>query len=93
MKRQLLSLNLPACGFIIEEIVCMLAGIFKWESLLGKGTVPRQQRFAILFAQYLLGMLDLAEEPLKYPVVGVPIVDATAAFMSEFFGGRKSVLV
>jgi len=91
----LLSLNFPAAGAALEQIVCSLGRVLQWEPLLTReigieaallGTEQmKRQGFAYLFAQHVLGALDFAEDPRAYKFLDIFVGEATASFMSEFF--------
>jgi len=92
-EQKLLSMNLPSCGVIIEQFVNSLGRILQWEPLLAHGSAmmegaaaDQRQGFAYLFAQYLLGALDFADDPFRYTFLEVPLGEASSHFMSIYFG-------
>ena len=99
-EQQLLAFHFPSTGVLLEQFVCSLGRILQWEPLLGSrsnmpglGTPPiagtenmKRQGFAYLFAQFLLGALDFSVDPFSHEFMGVPLGQATATFMSAFFG-------
>ncbi len=94
VEQQLLSLNLPACGVLIEQFVCSLGRVLQWGPLLqmglqmGGSVLNNQMRqgYAILFAQYLLGALDFAHDPMDHELIdGFPMGRTSAAMMEHYF--------
>jgi hypothetical protein len=51
----------------------------------GAATAQRQG-YAYVFAQYLLGDLDFADDPFRYTFLEVPLGEASSHFMSMYFG-------
>jgi hypothetical protein len=49
------------------------------------GANLKRQGFVYLFAQYLLGALDFAQDPYSYVFLRVPLVEASTHFMNEMF--------
>jgi hypothetical protein len=73
-EQRLLSFNLPTIGVLLEQFVCSLGRILQWEPILASNPAPfmwdganfKRQGFVYLFAQYLLGALDFAQDPYSY---------------------------
>jgi hypothetical protein len=92
-EQRLLSFNLPTIGVLLEQFVCSLGRILQWEPILATHPAPsmwdganfKRQGFVHLFAQYLLGALDFAQDPYSYVFLRVPLVEASAQFMNEMF--------
>ncbi len=90
-EQALLSLNLPSCGAIIEQFVNSLGRVLQWEPLLQAGAAQmpgvndQRQIFAFLFAQYVLGALDFADDPFGYEFMRVPLGEASSSFMVTYF--------
>ena len=92
-EQKLLALNLINCGTVLDQFVCSLGRILQWEPILAQGmassaVLSRTKRdgFVYLFAQHLLGALDFADDPFRHEFLNVPLGEATATFMSLFFG-------
>lgn len=91
-EQQLYALNLPACGVYLEQFVCSLSRVFQWDkilvsaqaqhSALGKDKRPG---VAYMFAQYLLGALDFARDPLTLRFLEIPQGLASTEFISIYF--------
>lgn len=93
-EAKLLSFNFASSGAILEQFVCSLGRILQWEPFLahdpaalvaGGAANTKRQIFANLFAQALLGVLDFADNPYGYQLLGVPLVEASASFMTQMF--------
>lgn len=92
-EQRLLSFNLPTIGVLLEQFVCSLGRILQWEPILAMHVAPfvsdganlKRQGFVYLFAQYLLGALDFAQDPYSYVFLRVPLVEASTHFMNEMF--------
>ena len=88
-EQQLLSLNLPACGVLIEAFVCSLGRVLQWGPILETGSLyidsQKRQGYAVLFAQHLLGALDFAHDPFSHEFLNVPMGEASATYMTTFF--------
>ena len=59
-EQKLLSMNLPSCGVIIEQLVNSLGRILRWEPLLAHGSAmmegadaDQRQGFAYIYLRYL----------------------------------------
>ena len=88
-EQTLMSLNFPSCSVFIEQFVNSLGRDLQWEPIL-KAWAPRmgndqRQVFALIFAQYLLGALDFADDPFRYNFMDVPLGQASSHFMTVFF--------
>ncbi|KAL3936279.1 MAG: hypothetical protein SGBAC_008374 [Bacillariaceae sp.] len=86
------ALNLPACGVYLEQFVCSLSRVFQWDPILVSAQLQqsdlgqdKRQGAVYIFAQYLLGALDCATDPLNFEYFGVPQGLASSSFMSQFF--------
>jgi len=91
-EHKLMSLNLASCGVIIEEFVIGLGNHLEFESLQNEvwradSVKQNDQRRSFLFpyAQYLLGALDFADDPLQYEFRDKPLGKASSEFMVNFF--------
>lgn len=89
-------------GTILDHFVCSLGCVPQWEPILaiimvsggargGGGGVENEKRqgFAYLFAQYVLGALDFAEDPSSRQFLGVPFGEAMSSFTAGFFKRRN----
>jgi hypothetical protein len=91
-EQDLMCLNLPSLAAIIEEFVNRLGRFLKWEPLLAiysktsEEAVDKRQNFAYLFAQYVLGALDFADDPYRYEFLQVPLGAAASRCMGPYFG-------
>jgi len=88
-EQHLLSLNLPACGALMEHFVCGLGRAFQWAPHLDEEySIPdyeKRPRFSVMFAQHLLGALDFADDPFNHEFLKIPMGKASSIFMSGFF--------
>ena len=94
-EQRLLSLNLPVAGVLLEQFVCSLGRILQWDDILKGGMQDirksqdmvnfKRQGFVHLFAQYLLGALDFADDPFSYNFLDVPLCEASSHFMKVMF--------
>ena len=91
-EQHLFSINLPSCSAIVEAFVNSLGNELQWEPILrlgavrtGEGRNDQRQGFSFLFAQYLLGGLDFANDPSGYDFMNVPLGTASSHFMRSFF--------
>jgi hypothetical protein len=89
-EQQLLALNLPACGVLIELFVCSLGRVLQWGPFLESGNSvldgQKRQGYAVLFAQHLLGALDFAHDPFGHEFLDIPMGKVSAILMSGYFG-------
>lgn len=69
--------------------MCSLGRVFQWEPLLETDDPilegDKRQGLAILFAQYLLGSLDFAPNPMNISFLNVPMGLASREFMVNYF--------
>jgi hypothetical protein len=91
-EQQLLALNLPVCGVLIDQFVCDLGRHLQWGPLferIGNSILhdKKRQECAVLFAQHLLGALDFANDPFGHKFLDVSMGEETATFMSTYFNG------
>lgn len=91
-EQQLYALNLPACGVYLEQFVCSLSRVFQWDPILVSALaqhsslgMDKRQGVAFMFAQYLLGALDFARDPLNCRFLEIPQGLCSSEFMSLFF--------
>jgi len=86
-KDSILRFNLASCGCFLENFVCSLGRIMKWDlqSLQLEDDVGMRQMYAIVFAQHLLGALDFSVDPLHHRFCQVPLGRASSTFMKEYF--------
>ncbi len=89
-EQVLLSMNLPACSILLEQFVNSIGRVLLWEPFLqaqarSSGLNDQRQIFVFMFAQYLLGALDFADNPFSYNFMDVPMGEASSTFMSTFF--------
>jgi hypothetical protein len=90
-EEKLLCLHLPWLSVLIEQFVCSLGKDMLWEPLLASGEAAlgldgqKRQGFVFLFAQFLLGALDYADDPLEYEFMDVCLGQQSSFFMSHFF--------
>lgn len=88
-EQTLLSLNLPSFSAVIEQFVNSLGRVLQWEELMEFGVRGRDQNhrqaFAFLFAQYLLGAMDFADDPFGYKFLDIPQGQTSSEFMTAFF--------
>lgn len=86
------ALNLSACGVYLEQLVCSLSRVLQWDAILIAANAQqlalgqdKRQGVVYMFAQYLLGALDCAEDPLHFEFFGVPQGLASSKFMTQLF--------
>ena len=91
-EQQLFALNLPACGVYLEQFVCSLSRIFQWDKILVSAQAQhsalgtdKRPGVAYMFAQYLLGALDFARDPLTLRFLEIPQGLASTEFISIYF--------
>jgi len=91
-EQQLYALNLPACGVYLEQFVCSLSRVFQWDPILVSAQAQnsalgqdKRQGVAFMFAQYLLGALDFARDPVNVRFLEIPQGLASSEFMSIYF--------
>ena len=89
----LLSLNFISLSYILEQFVCSIGRVLQWEEPLKSfkrtSGLDARQGYAFIFAQYVLGTLDFAQDPLRHdPLQGgdYPMGAITSEFMKRFFG-------
>jgi len=90
-EQTLLSLNLPSCSAVVEQFVNSIGRILQWEPFLIESALrieggDQRQGFFYLFAQFLLGALDFADDPSSYNFLQVPLGTASSHFMAMYFG-------
>ena len=100
-ETRLHSVNLMSAAYYLEQFICSLIRVLKWEPLLKafkqENNLDMRQGFAILFAQNLLGVLDFAQDPINHSFRNVPVLTAlapnlnlihgTAGWLEMFFQG------
>jgi len=84
-EQQLLALNLPVCGGMMEQFVCSLGRMLNWGPILDPLDDHKRQGYVMVFAQHLLGILDFADDPLTHDFQSAPVGEWAAKFMSSFF--------
>lgn len=87
-EQSLLALNFVECGAQMEQFVCSLGRIMQWDPFMSQVNLfgkDKRQGFVYLFAQYLLGALDFANDPFRYHFLRVPLGEASASFMETYF--------
>ena len=84
-EQQLLALNLPVCGGMMEQFACSLGRMLNWEPILDPLDDHKREGYVIIFAQHLLGILDFADDPFTHDFQSAPVGEFSAKFMSSFF--------
>ena len=90
LSRLLLQLKLLLL-IILEQFVCRFGRVLQWDPILANGIgnqrlrQDKRQSYPVLFAQYVLGTLDSADDPYQYRFLDVPMGEATATFITTFF--------
>jgi len=87
-EQSVLAFNFVQCGAQMEQFLCSLGRVLQWDPILSQASVCRQdkrQGFAFLFAQFLLGTLDYAEDPFAFEFMDVPLAQVSAMFLETYF--------
>ena len=76
------SVNLVCAGYYLEQFICSITRIMKWDTLLENfqraTSLDQRQGFAAIFAQHLLGALDFAVDPLNHKFRNAPMLTRQA---------------
>ena len=88
-----MSLNFISLSYILEQFVCSIGRVLQCEEPLKSfkrtSGLDARQGYAFIFAQYVLGTLDYAQDPLRHDPLqggGYPMGTVTSEFMKTFFG-------
>mmetsp|Transcript_54298 Transcript_54298/g.162487 ORF Transcript_54298/g.162487 Transcript_54298/m.162487 type:complete len:927 (-) Transcript_54298:214-2994(-) len=95
-EQSVLAFNYVECGAQMEQFLCSLSRVLQWDPILSSARTFRQdkrQGFAFLFAQFLLGALDYADDPVDYEFMQCPLVPLTAMFLEKYFSSVSPLLL
>ena len=92
-EHRLLAQNLLNWGILMEQFVCSLNRIMQWdevmESLIAQNGPPpgndKRPGTVFMFAQYVLGALDFANDPMDVSIMEIPQGRASSHFLKVFF--------
>ena len=90
-EEPLLSFNFLSCAVILEQFVCGLIRIMKWDRMIrSRAENPSSQQehrmgAMHLFAHHVLGALDFSLDPMDHEFCQVPLVRTSSTFLTTFF--------
>jgi hypothetical protein len=89
-EQPLHSFHLIACSIFLEQFVCSLTRVMKWDSLIeycvqSDPGLDQHQGAVHMFTQFLLGALDFASDPTDHMFLQVPLGRTSLFFLSEYF--------